>query len=125
MKLLNSKSSIDCNEYEEKYHLNEIQTIYKNICKINNIDCALVITNSFENEPKIIKSKLHNILDDLAYFDIKNGVDVYQDEDFITFVLNGQIYKENNDYKIFNTFIKVLPLDVFGNPIKMYIDKLI
>ena len=125
MKLLNSKPIVECDEKEELLHKDEVNKICNNIYKFTNIDCALVITDSENNEPKVMKCKLHDIFDYLENFDIKNGIDIYQDNDFLTFVLNGQTYKKENQIFIFNTFVKVLPLDAFGNVCKVYIENFI
>ena len=125
MLLLNSKKILDCNENEESIHENEIITILDNIHKIHNIDCALIINDSFNNEPKITKCKLHDVFEYLEYFDNKNGIDIYQDDDFLTFILNGQTYIKDNESHIYFTSIKILPLDAYGNVCKIYIDRFI
>ena len=53
---------------------------------------------------------------------MKNGIDVYQDNDFLTFVLNGQTYEMNEEINIFYTFIKVLLLDASGNVIHSFVE---
>ena len=122
MKLLNSKKVLDCNESEELIHHNEITKIIDTIYKMRNMNCALVITDSNNKEPKIVTSKLHEIFDCFEYFDMKNGIDVYQDNDFLTFVLNGQTYEMNEEINIFYTFIKVLLLDASGNVIHSFVE---
>ena len=124
MILLNSKKILDCNLSEELIHENEIETIFNNINKLCNIDCALIINNSFEYESKTI-CKLHDIYDFLENFDYKNGVDIYQDEFFLTICLNGQTYNINNESHILQTYIKIFPLDAYGKPCRIYIEKLI
>lgn len=122
MKLLNTKLSLECDEYEEIHHEEEIEKIYMKICKFPNIDCALAITDSFNDEPKIEICKLHDVFETLEKFDCKNGIDIYQDNLFITIVLNGQTYKKREEMNIFFTYVQVLPLDANGNVVKGYFE---
>ena len=121
MNLLNSKLIMECDEFEEQKHNEEIQKIYNKFYQLPNIDCALVISNSTKKESKIEICKMHDVFDFVERFDFKNGIDIYNDDDFITFVLNGKTYEKNNELNIFFTFIKILPLDANGNPVKVYI----
>ena len=125
MQLLNEKLMLECNEQEELQHQEEIEKIALTLYKLPNINCALVITDSRHKEPRIEICKMHDIFEELEYFDITNGVDIYEDNDFLTFALNGQPYTKNGTTEIFLTFVKVLPLDANNNPIRVYVEKFI
>ena len=43
MKLLNSKSILDCDEFEEEIHNKEAQEILESLLKYPNYDCAAII----------------------------------------------------------------------------------
>ena len=43
MKLLNSKSILDCDEFEEEIHNKETQEILERLLKYPNYDCAAII----------------------------------------------------------------------------------
>ena len=77
MQLLNEKLMLECNEQEELQHQEEIEKIALTLYKLPNINCALVITDSRHKEPRIEICKMHDIFEELEYFDITNGVDIY------------------------------------------------
>lgn len=47
----------------------------------------------------------------LEYVDIKNGVDIYNDDGFILFVAYGASYKSGSDYQIVKHTVLILPYD--------------
>lgn len=125
MKLINSKKIIECNEIEEQVHYKEINKIYSKLCNLPNINCALIITDILDQKPKYEICKMHDVFDFIEYFDFKNGIDIYQDNDFITFVLNGTTFVKDGKLNIFLTYVKILPLDANGNVISIYIEDFI
>lgn len=115
MNLLNSKSILDCNEYEEEQHNQEIINFMEQVYNFENYDCALRIKRIDINksEPnEIIKScKLHQILEITEYFDIKNGVDLCMEDGFIIFICYGQAYELDGKHNFVTNLIQVLPYD--------------
>ena len=124
MRLLNTKSILDCNEFEEEKHNQENQDILSKLSNYPNYDCAAIIKYFDEankdREPIIKKCNLHNCDDMIEYVDSKNGVDVAIVEDFLTFIVYGQEYFKDVTYYITQIGIQIRPYDKDRNFIKMY-----
>ena len=80
MKLLNSKSILDCDEFEEEIHNKETQEILEGLLKYPNYDCAAIIKYFDEvnkdKEPIIKQCKLHSCDETIEYVAFKDGVDL-------------------------------------------------
>ena len=80
MKLLNSKSILECDEFEEKIHNKETQEILEGLLKYPNYDCAAIIKYFDEankdKEPIIKQCELHSCDEMIEYVYFKNGVDL-------------------------------------------------
>ena len=87
MKLLNSKSILDCDEFEEEIHNKETQEILERLLKYPNYDCAAIIKYFDEankdREPIIKQCELHSCEEIIEYVDFKNGVDLALVEDYL------------------------------------------
>ena len=116
IKLLNSKSILDCDEIDTEKHNNEIIEFIEKIGEIENYECALIckyqdIAN--RNRKQIIKHcDLHDVINEIECFDFKNGFDVCIDDDgYIILRLFGQGYDFNDIYYLVETAVKVLPFN--------------
>ena len=100
MRLLNTKSILDCDEFEEEVHNQETQDILSKLSNYPNYDCAAIIKYFDEankdKEPIIKSCNLHNCDELINYIDSKNGVDIAIVEDFLTYIVYGQGYSGNN-----------------------------
>lgn len=116
MRLLNTKSILDCNELEEDNHNQEIQNILQKLQDYPDYDCAAIIKcfdeANKDKEPIIKSCNLHNCDEMIEYIDSKNGVDVAIVEDFLTFIVYGQSYYKNDKYYLVQTGIQIRPYDV-------------
>lgn len=95
MYLLNSKSIIDCNVQEVQEHNQEIKDISEKLQNYQDYDCAAIIKYFDEankdKEPIIKSCNLHNCDEMIEYVDSKNGVDIAIVEDFLTYIVYGQV----------------------------------
>ena len=111
MRLLNTKSILDCDEFEEEVHNQETQDILSKLSNYPNYDCAAIIKyfdEANKDKKPIIKScNLHNCDEMIEYVDSKNGVDIALVENFLTFIVYGQNYLMSDNYcliPVFNTY---------------------
>lgn len=116
MKLINSKSIIDCDEQEEKIHADEINNVLELLHSKGNYDCAVLKKYQDEGhkhiEMEILHSNLYNISDVIEDCDLKNGVDVCIDEEgYYVFIVYGQIYELGEKYHMVTTALKIMPYD--------------
>lgn len=116
MKLLNSKSILDCNEQEQIIHQQEINDILCEIYSLKNYDCAIIfkhIDEAHKNKKDIIKPcELHDFMEMIEYIDFKNGIDfAVEDNGVFIVVVYGQGYEYNDKYYLIETHIHVLPYD--------------
>lgn len=122
MRLLNTKSILDCNELEEEKHNQENQDLLSKLSNYPNYDCAAIIKYfddaNKDKEPIIKSCKLHNCDEMIEYVDSKNGVDVAIVEDFLTYIVYGQGYSVNNKYHLIQIGIQIRPYDKKCNFIK-------
>lgn len=119
MKLLNSKSILDCDEFEEEIHNKETQEILEGLLKYPNYDCAAIIKYFDEvnkdKEPIIKQCKLHSCDEVIEYVVFKDGVDLALVEDYLTFIVYGQGYTVGEDYHLVRAGIQIRPYDVNRN----------
>ncbi|WP_337741357.1 hypothetical protein [Holdemanella biformis] len=115
MRLLNTKSILDCNELEEEKHNQENQDLLSKLSNYPNYDCAAIIKYFDEankdKEPIIKSCNLHNCDEMINYIDSKNGVDIAIVEDFLTFIVYGQGYFIDNISYQTQTGIQIRPYD--------------
>lgn len=115
MKLLNSKSILDCNEQEIEQHNQEYSLIIEKLLKYDNYDCAVIFKYfdeaNKEKEPVIKQCNLYNCLDMVQYADIKNGIDFAIVEGFLTFICYGSEYGLNNQIHLVTTGIQIRPFN--------------
>lgn len=115
MRLLNTKSILDCDEVEEEIHNRETQDILSKLSNYPNYDCAAIIKYFDEankdKEPIIKSCSLHNCDEMIGYVDSKNGVDIAIVEDFLTYIVYGQGYSVNDKYHLIQTGIQIRPYD--------------
>lgn len=115
MKLLNSKSILNCNEAEIEQHNKECSTIIEKLHKYDNHDCAVIYKyfdeSNKEKEPVIKQCNLYDCLDMVQFADIKNGVDFTIVEGFLTFICYGSEYVLNNQVYLVTTGIQIRPYD--------------
>lgn len=119
MKLLSSKSILDCDEFEEEIHNKETQEILEGLLKYPNYDCAAIIKYFDEvnkdKEPIIKQCKLHSCDEMIEYVAFKDGVDLALVEDYLTFIVYGQGYTVGEDYHLVRAGIQIRPYDVNRN----------
>lgn len=115
MRLLNTKSILDCNELEEEKHNQENQDLLSKLSNYPNYDCAAIIKYFDEankdKEPIIKSCNLHNCDEMINYIDSKNGVDIVIVEDYLTFIVYGQGYFIDNISYQTQTGIQIRPYD--------------
>lgn len=116
MRLLNTKSILDCNEEELSKHYDEINNIKDEINKLENYDCAVIfkkIDIAHKSQNQIIKTcSLHDFMEMVEYTDFKNGIDFAVDEnDIFIVVVYGQGYELDGFYNFIETHIHIMPYD--------------
>lgn len=123
MRLLNTKSILDCNELEEEKNNQENQDFLSKLSNYPNYDCAAIIKYfddaNKDKEPIIKSCKLHNCDEMIEYVDSKNGVDVALVENFLTFIVYGQNYLMSDNYCLIQTGIQIRPYDCKKNFLKI------
>lgn len=107
MILLNTKSILDCNEEETEVHFKEIEDLFETL---SNDDDFCIVEVSYldpiqiiDKCRRIIKMKLSELEDFIQDFDIKNGADIYNDQNNLVFVLYGQNYNYDGKNYIITT----------------------
>ena len=116
MKLLNSKSILDCNDYEIEIHEKEIEEILNEIYELKNYECAIIFKHidvAHKKQKDVIKScKLYDFMEMIVYVDFKNGIDfAIEDNGVFVIVVYGQGYDRNGIYHLIETHIHVMPFD--------------
>lgn len=113
MKLLSSKSILDCTEQEIEQHNQECSAIIEKLHKYYNYECAVIYKYfdeaNKEKEPVIKQCNLYDCLDMVQFADIKNGVDFAIVEGFLTFICYGSQYEYNNQIHLVTTGIQIRP----------------
>lgn len=115
MILLNSKSILQCNENEEEIHNKEIQDAIDEIIAYKDYECALICKYQDPGhkniEQRIGSCSFSELLEYLGTRDIKNGVDLYTDGQYLVFLVYGQGYTmiDTNEYHLVVEAIKIMP----------------
>lgn len=124
MRLLNTKSILDCKEQDINQHNKETLSIIKNLQKNEDYDCAIIYKYfdeaNKEKEPVIKQCNLYDCLDMVQYADIKNGVDFAIVEGFLTFICYGSEYEYNNQIHLVTTGIQIRPYNVNKDFVSLY-----
>lgn len=113
IKMLNKHSCLECCEINE--HNKEIMKAMDKLLSVRDFNCALICKYQdpiHSSIPQSIEScNLSDIINFLNTRDIKNGVDLLHDSNFLIFVLYGQSYSLKSDNKIYyvEEAIKVMP----------------
>lgn len=116
MRLLNSKSILDCNEQEMLVHEQEIEDILNEIYQLDNYGCAIIFRHMDEAHKKqedVIKAcQLYDFMEMIEYVDFKNGIDfAVEDNGVFVVIVYGQGYEMNSNYYLIETHIHVMPYD--------------
>lgn len=126
MKLLNSKSVINCIDSELENHTKESEEILKKLLLYKNYDCAAIFKyfdTVHKDEKPIIKScELHDCEEMMQFADIKNGVDLAEVEGFLTFICYGSEYQIDDQTYVVTTGIQIRPFDKARNFISLDLD---
>lgn len=132
MILLNSKSIFQCDELDEEIHNKEIQDAIDEVISYKDFDCALICKYQdigHKNiEQRIDSCCFSELLEHLGTRDIKNGVDLYTDGQYLVFLVYGQGYTlvDTSEYHLVTEAIKVMPYikEEFYNVINILNDQL-
>lgn len=113
--LLNSKSILDCNEFEEALHNDEIEYINQIVQSIENYDCVVVFKyyDIAHKKKKHMYSqcKLHEFLSQIEFVDYKNGIDLaITDNDLLTIIAFGQGYERDGINYLIERHIFIMPM---------------
>jgi len=111
MKLLNSRSILDCNETEIEQHNKECSAIIEILHKHYAVIYKYFDKSNKEKEPVIKQCNLYDCLDMVQFADIKNGVDFAIVEGFLTFICYGSEYVLNNQVYLVTSGIQIRPYD--------------
>lgn len=116
MKLLNTKSILDCEEEELELHDLEVNKVLDHIYSLENYDCAVIfkyVDEAHKDKEDVIKScELHDFMEMIEYADFKNGFDFAVDDNGVFVVVAyGQGYELNGNYHLIETHIHVMPYD--------------
>lgn len=126
MKLLNSKSVINCIDSELENHAKESEEILKKLLLYNDYDYAAIFKYfdavHKDEEPVIKSCNLHDCEEMMQFADIKNGVDLAEVEGFLTFICYGSEYQIDNQTYIVTTGIQIRPFDEARNFISLDLD---
>ncbi len=130
MKLLNSKSIIECDEVDWEVHANESMDLLDKILELKNFDCFVIKTHqdiAHKGQEEVLTDmSLWNIYDLAEYTDCKNGADLsLDDEGFLTLSVYGQMYEFKGEHHMNHCDFKVMPftddmkfIDVSGYMLK-------
>lgn len=82
MKLINSKSILDCDKIEE-VHNQESKEFIEKLFDLPDYECAALFKrtdmNDADSEVTIKSCSLHDCFEMVEYVDAKNGVDIFND----------------------------------------------
>lgn len=115
MILLNSKSILQCDENEEELHNKEIQDVIDEIIGYKDYECALICkyqdVGHKNIDQRIDSCCFSELLDYLGTRDIKNGMDLCTDGQYLVFLVYGQGYTIGNDreYHLVTEAVKAMP----------------
>lgn len=117
MKMLNSKSCIECDEFDEINHNDELIKIGDKLFELENYDCIVlqkyqdVVHKDIDMEV-ISDVSLWNLYDLAEFVDCKNGADLLiDDEGFLNLSVYGQIYEYKGEHHFNNCAFKIMPHD--------------
>lgn len=115
MYLLNSRTALECKESAIDLHALENNAISVLLQELPNYDCAVIIRYLDEGnrgKKHIQQVALHEAFSVLEWGDIKNGTDVYLDEDgYLNLISHGQGYTMNGKYYMVTVSYQILPYD--------------
>lgn len=115
MRILNSKSVIDCIGSELESHNNETEKMLEKLTLYKKYDCAAIFKYfDVANKDKTAEIKacyLHDCEEMIQFADIKNGVDLAEVEGFLTFICYGSEYQIDNQTYIVTTCIQIRPFN--------------
>lgn len=114
MKTLNSKSILQCkNEEEETIHSEENNQIFEQINNSPNYNCTVTIKfideANKDRNPIRIKTRLHDIEKIIEEStDFTNGVDIFEDNGKLLFVVHGRFFTKDGIHGIEETHVEVV-----------------
>lgn len=125
MKLINSKSILNCDEFEEEIHNQENNEFIEKLFDSPDYKCAALIKrtdmNDVDSEVTIKPCSLHDCFEMVEYVDAKNGVDIFNDGGFITFMVYGQHYKKDEKFYIVQHEIQIRSFDSNGEYVYFFV----
>lgn len=112
--LLQTKSVINCkDDIEEEIHNQEIKKFEELVMQLPNFNCYVEIKYidiaHKNNLTKQISCQLHDFLTLIEYCDFKNGIDIYNKNDFITIKTYGQMYQIQDKWEYVQQQITIYP----------------
>lgn len=111
--LLNTQSCLYCNDLEK--HNEEITNIFEKIYTFEDYNCVLLCKYqdpAHQNlEQRIESCKFSEILDFISTRDLKNGIDVMADKDYLILILYGQGYRINDSNYLITEAIRIMPFN--------------
>ena len=117
MKKLNTKSCIECDEFDEIDHNDELIKIGDKLFDIENYDCIVHreykdLAHKNIDRDIISDVSLWNMYDLAELVDCKNGADIFIDDDgFLNLSVYGQIYEYEGEHHFNNCVFKIMPHD--------------
>ncbi|KIS16999.1 hypothetical protein [Streptococcus equi] len=113
MKRLTTYSIMDIDEVKEEIHHKEVEKIFSKIYSLPNGDCRYEIKyidkyHSKKIKPRYEYDELYNFMEVLEAMDLKNGVDIFlEDDNNIVFKVYGQGYEYKGEYGLIMAQIRV------------------
>ena len=123
--LLFTTSAFGADEYQTWVHDQEFENLMDQVFELPNYKVDLDVTfldeyHKEHNYPLFYESFLHNVFDFMESRDIKNGVDMYLDEEqHLFFVAYGQGYHANGKDGTITTKVLVKAFDEDGKIVPM------
>ena len=118
MFLLTSKRMIDCvEECDIETHNQEISDVFVKLLNLENYKCAVLCKyqdiGHVNKKMRIDSVDLHDIEEVIQWGDIKNGVDLFADEndEYLVLIAYGQSYMLSNEWHEIVEAFKILPYD--------------
>ena len=125
MKLVHSKSILDCSDLELEIHYAETERQDSLIASLPDYDCDVMVVyeDSYHKEkipPKLFESNLKNYQEFIQNEDLKNGGDAFlTDENHLAFRTYGQLYKYKGQYEMVQCLITIKCYGEGMSPIDM------
>ena len=123
--LLFTTSAFGADEYQTWVHDQEFENLMDQVFELPNYKVDLDVTfldeyHKEHNYPLFYESFLHNVFDFMESRDIKNGIDMYLDEEQnLFFVAYGQGYHANGKDGTITTKVLVKAFDEDGKIVPM------